>query len=1579
MVRVRILALATEWLPAHGGVSTFNRQLCRALAAEGAEVYCSLPAEPSAAELADAQRCGVHLVTPHLLRGATHLETLARPPRLPNGWVPDVVLGHGRVTGRPAHTLVHDHFKTTARFHIVHTHPSELEWFKTDRDDDPAERAEDRTREEWELLDSASRVIAVGPRLLRKLRPDFADGDRLLRIDPGFDDPDRQDGPALTRRPGPPRILVVGRLEDHHIKGVDVAARAVGHVLRSEALVDEPDLELLLRGSRPGDGAELRQRVGEWAGRLPLDKLDVSVRNYSTDSDWLRQERNTASLVLMPSRAEAFGMVGMEAIAAGIPLLASRNSGLGMLLKERWPEQTRRIVLPLHNDEDTDTRIWAGAIAQVLNDREAAYAEAETLRRTTGADCTWSAGARTLLDAVKELRAIHVGIPGGTAPCSFYRQSIVRIAGGGCEGRDDELAAMADFATSSDRAGSDGWWRWLAPAWSGKTTVMAQFALNPPPGVRVVAFFITARLAGQNDRAAFCQIVQRQLYALLGEEEPPVTEQTRDSQLLHALERAAAQCELKGERLVLVVDGLDEDRGVTTGPDAHSIAALIPAVLPHGARAIVAGRPHPPVPDDVPRNHPLHGDAIDHMLSSSPYAKAARVEAERDLERLLHDGGLGGDLVGLVAAAGGGLTAADLAHLCTADTTPRIVERALSGSTGRAFTTRPTTWHHLGAGSVYLLAHEEIQQAALALIAPGRFTDHLNRIHAWAEEHRAAGWPGNTPEYLLRGYPDLLHSTADLDRLTALACDPARHERLWQVSGADRAALDDIRAAFDVLLTTGSAPSEEQLGAAFRLAVQRDNLHRASGNTPAALMAVWARLGRVDRAIAMAHALPTAETRAARLTEAAQRLVSNGCSDPATRLLDEASGFLPAIHDADARARAQADLAGAFSSVGEHQRAAELVNGITRSAERDRALALVAPGLAVDGLHPQAIRAGRSISEVNSRIRVLAEVTGALADAGHDRRAIDLAQEVIELSLTLGNERHRLAALVHVAGALIRSTATDQAARLLDEAIRRARVVGIPHHSTFVGTLTRLGHLRAAVELANAVPESRRRSTAFAAIATALAEIGDHLEAIRLARTITDRYLRTEALTEIAGDLAAADQGTAALELVLTIADPDEQVRALARVAGAVARAGDHKQASELARTINDQGLKAEVYADLADALVTDGQGHRAERLAQEAVTLARGVTDPCREGIALMRIAEALLKAGCRQQTTGPIARAVELAGAVPDSVDRVVLRMRVASVLTRVGRHLQAFELVDAVPDPFFRTAAITDLTVVLARSGQHDRALELVGSLSTPDSQASALAGVVRELAKAGHHRRATELAHTIVGPENEAEALLAVVDALAKADRHRQAVDVARTLTDAYDRACGLTRIADALARADRRDAAAESAGSAVRAARTITDLSKRDAALGFIAPVLARFDRHRQAVDLAQDILSPELREVALINIAAALTETGRRRLATEIADTIGDPGMRVEATAHMSVALARVGDTQGSLELARTIGDPERQAGALAKVAKILGPHRPETPRILLEALALSHWRRSVKMLAKVVPDAVADAASLLA
>jgi hypothetical protein len=206
-----------------------------------------------------------------------------------------------------------------------------------------------------------------------------------------------------------------------------------------------------------------------------------------------------------------------------------------------------------------------------------------------------------------------------------YLRQVERIAPPdppGLIGREAELAELIRFCVDPDR-GPYAWWQ--AGAWAGKSALLSSFVLRPPAElagrVRAVSFFITARLAAQDTREAFTQALLGQLADLTGQDLPPVlAEETREAYLLELLAQAAASCERDGGRLVLVVDGLDEDRGVTIGPDTHSIAGLLPAAPTAGMRVIVAGRPNPRVPDDVPEGHPLRDPGIVRPLQPSPHA-----------------------------------------------------------------------------------------------------------------------------------------------------------------------------------------------------------------------------------------------------------------------------------------------------------------------------------------------------------------------------------------------------------------------------------------------------------------------------------------------------------------------------------------------------------------------------------------------------------------------------------------------------------------------------------------------------------------------------------------------------------------------------------------------------------------------------------------------------------------------------------------------------------------------------------------------------------------------------------------------
>ena len=158
-----------------------------------------------------------------------------------------------------------------------------------------------------------------------------------------------------------PLLLSVGRLTP--IKGIETLLRAFFH------LTEWPNLRLLIVGggiddSWNGEPARLRRLASElgvagrveFAGALPQERLPFY---YSA-----------AAAVIMPSYYESFGMVALEAMACGSPVIASRVGGLavtvqdgvtGFLIPEGNPDALATRVRALLADPPLRQRLGAAA------------------------------------------------------------------------------------------------------------------------------------------------------------------------------------------------------------------------------------------------------------------------------------------------------------------------------------------------------------------------------------------------------------------------------------------------------------------------------------------------------------------------------------------------------------------------------------------------------------------------------------------------------------------------------------------------------------------------------------------------------------------------------------------------------------------------------------------------------------------------------------------------------------------------------------------------------------------------------------------------------------------------------------------------------------------------------------------------------------------------------------------------------------------------------------------------------------------------------------------------------------------
>lgn len=386
----RILVLATEWVAKQGGLSTFNRELCTSLAKLGHEVVCVIPGALEG-EVAAAASKNVFLTSATPVVGADSLSGLLR--KLPLGqFVPDLVIGHGRITGYAAKVQQEDSYPGAKRIHFAHMAPGEIEWYKGK--EDAAQTAEKREEIELDLCKKADLVAAVGPRLhmeFGNLLSALPAPPRLHQFIPGLHG-------IVSREPAPGLLcLVLGRAEDLELKGLDIAARAVAKLLDSGSEF-ESQPELVVRGAPTGTGTKLRDTLRELV--YPSD-LSIRVKEYSADVDTIEQDLRRASVLLMPSRREGFGLVALEALQVGTPILVSNKSGFAEFLKTRIESVSERqqYVVRTVDDCEESADEWCKALEFVLRDRKAAFRRTADLKEILG-DHTWEAASEALLSAV---------------------------------------------------------------------------------------------------------------------------------------------------------------------------------------------------------------------------------------------------------------------------------------------------------------------------------------------------------------------------------------------------------------------------------------------------------------------------------------------------------------------------------------------------------------------------------------------------------------------------------------------------------------------------------------------------------------------------------------------------------------------------------------------------------------------------------------------------------------------------------------------------------------------------------------------------------------------------------------------------------------------------------------------------------------------------------------------------------------------------------------------------------------------------------------------------------------------------
>jgi glycogen(starch) synthase len=219
--------------------------------------------------------------------------------------------------------------------------------------------------ESWLVRESDS-LIACSASMRDEITELFGPGLAEIRVIRNGIDAGHWPFAARTRRRGPPQLLYVGRLE--YEKGIHDAIAALPRIRRTH-----PGTTLTIAGEGTQqdwliDQARLHRvlKSTTFVGRL--DHLELLRLLHQADA------------IVLPSHYEPFGIVALEAAAAGTPLVTSTAGGLGEAVIDG---ETGMSCAP------RDVAGLAAAVRALLDDPDAAQLRAAVARERLTSDFDW--------------------------------------------------------------------------------------------------------------------------------------------------------------------------------------------------------------------------------------------------------------------------------------------------------------------------------------------------------------------------------------------------------------------------------------------------------------------------------------------------------------------------------------------------------------------------------------------------------------------------------------------------------------------------------------------------------------------------------------------------------------------------------------------------------------------------------------------------------------------------------------------------------------------------------------------------------------------------------------------------------------------------------------------------------------------------------------------------------------------------------------------------------------------------------------------------------------------------------------
>ena len=380
-----ITLLGSEWNSLAGGLSTLNREFAIHLA-QHKNVRVSLLVPEGACNDRDkkeARSFDINVVEAKQRPGYEPLDWLGIPPE---GHRMDVVVGHGVKLGRQVQFIkCAQHFRNCKWVHIVHTAPEDLGKYKGY--ENPTSRGEQKHWDEVGLCKCADFVVPVGPKL-EKVYFSYLQGcnkgEDIFGLIPGLFDREFGDIVQMPKTENDDfKVLLCGRgdNEDFELKGYNIAVKAF-----ADPRLKGKSYYLVFVGAPDGMQDEVRKRLLNHG----ITEEQLIVRKFVECRRGVKELLCEVDLAIMPSKSEGFGLVALEALSAGLPVLVGSNSGFASAIRD-LPLGASSIV------DSGDPAKWAEAIKDVCVRHSVCLKENKILRECYRKEYVWETQCKALI------------------------------------------------------------------------------------------------------------------------------------------------------------------------------------------------------------------------------------------------------------------------------------------------------------------------------------------------------------------------------------------------------------------------------------------------------------------------------------------------------------------------------------------------------------------------------------------------------------------------------------------------------------------------------------------------------------------------------------------------------------------------------------------------------------------------------------------------------------------------------------------------------------------------------------------------------------------------------------------------------------------------------------------------------------------------------------------------------------------------------------------------------------------------------------------------------------------------------